>query len=76
MPLVGKTAVFRSVAPRLIKAGVGSVLSMGHAVHVEAARLLLDRFTASWCVDPIGHAVQRPAPPCFYPGTLAGIRPR
>jgi hypothetical protein len=41
---VGKSAVFRSVAPRLIQAGVGSVLSMGHAVHVEAARLLLDRF--------------------------------
>ncbi len=41
---VGKTAVFRSVAPRLIQAGVGSVLSMGHAVHVEAARRLLDRF--------------------------------
>lgn len=41
---VGKTAVFRSVAPRLIQAGVGSVLSMGHAVHVEAAKLLLDRF--------------------------------
>jgi tetratricopeptide (TPR) repeat protein len=41
---VGKTAVFRSVAPRLIQAGVGSVLSMSHAVHVEAARLLLDRF--------------------------------
>ena len=40
----GKAAVFRSVAPRLIQAGVGSVLSMGHAVHVEAARLLLDRF--------------------------------
>ena len=36
---VGKTAVFRSVAPRLIQAGVGSVLSMGHAVHVEAARV-------------------------------------
>jgi len=41
---VGKTAVFRSVAPRLIQAGVDSVLSMGHAVHVEAARRLLDRF--------------------------------
>ena len=41
---VGKTAIFRSVAPRLIQAGVDSVLSMGHAVHVEAARLLLDRF--------------------------------
>ncbi len=41
---VGKTAVFRSVAPRLILSGVGSVLSMGHAVHVEAAKILLDRF--------------------------------
>jgi len=41
---VGRTAVFRSIAPRLIQAGVSSVLSMGHAVHVEAARLLLDRF--------------------------------
>ncbi|HYN20180.1 MAG TPA: CHAT domain-containing protein, partial [Thermoanaerobaculia bacterium] len=41
---VGKTAVFRSVAPRLIQAGVDSVLSMGHAVHVEAAKRLLDRF--------------------------------
>lgn len=41
---VGKAAVFRSVAPRLIQAGVDSVLSMGHAVHVEAARRLLDRF--------------------------------
>jgi tetratricopeptide (TPR) repeat protein len=41
---VGEAAVFRSVAPRLIQAGVGSVLSMGHAVHVEATRILLDRF--------------------------------
>ncbi|HXO40737.1 MAG TPA: tetratricopeptide repeat protein [Thermoanaerobaculia bacterium] len=41
---LGTMAIFRSVAPRLIQAGVGSVLSMGHAVHVEAARLLLDRF--------------------------------
>ena len=41
---VAKTAVFRSVAPRLIQAGVGSVLAMSHAVHVEATRLLLDCF--------------------------------
>jgi tetratricopeptide (TPR) repeat protein len=41
---VGKANVFRSVAPRLIQAGVGSVLAMSHAVHVEATRLLLDRF--------------------------------
>jgi tetratricopeptide (TPR) repeat protein len=55
---VGKTAVFRSVAPRLIRAGVGSVLSMGHAVHVEAARLLLDRFYRELTNGAtIGHAV-------------------
>src|SRR6185295_4515295 len=55
---MGKTAVFRAVAPRLIKAGVGSVLSMGHAVHVEAARLLLDRFYRELVRGTtIGHAV-------------------
>ncbi|MFL6259282.1 MAG: CHAT domain-containing protein [Thermoanaerobaculia bacterium] len=55
---VGKTAVFRSVAPRLIQAGVGSVLSMSHAVHVEAARLLLDRFYRELVLGTtIGHAV-------------------
>jgi tetratricopeptide (TPR) repeat protein len=54
---LGKTAVFRSVAPRLIRAGVGSVLSMGHAVHVEAARLLLDRFYRELASGAtIGHA--------------------
>lgn len=41
---VGKTTVFGSVAPRLIEAGVRSVLAMSHGVHVEATRLLLDRF--------------------------------
>jgi tetratricopeptide (TPR) repeat protein len=55
---VGKAAVFRSVAPRLIRAGVSSVLSMGHAVHVEAARLLLDRFYRELAGGAtIGHAV-------------------
>ncbi len=55
---IGKAAVFRSVAPRLIQAGVGSVLSMGHAVHVEAARLLLDRFYRELVSGAtIGHAV-------------------
>jgi tetratricopeptide (TPR) repeat protein len=55
---LGKTAVFRSVAPRLIQAGVGSVLSMSHAVHVEAARLLLDRFYRELVRGTtIGHAV-------------------
>ena len=41
---IGKLALFRAVAPRLIQAGVGSVISMGHAVHVEAARILLECF--------------------------------
>ena len=41
---IGKVAVFRSIAPRLIESGVGSVISMSHAVHVEAARVLLERF--------------------------------
>ncbi len=55
---VGKTAVFRSIAPRLIQAGVGSVLSTSHAVHVEAARLLLDRFYRELVRGTtIGHAV-------------------
>jgi hypothetical protein len=55
---IGKAAVFRSVAPRLIHAGVGSVISMGHAVHVEAARVLLDRFYRELAVGAtIGEAV-------------------
>ena len=40
---VGDVA-FRSVAPRLIEAGVGSVIAMSYAVHVKAARILLARF--------------------------------
>jgi hypothetical protein len=57
---VGETAVFRSVAPRLIQAGVSSVLSMGHAVHVEAARRLLDRFYRELARGTtIGHAVSQ-----------------
>jgi hypothetical protein len=35
---------FRSVAPRLLEAGVGSVIAMSYAVHVEAARILIARF--------------------------------
>lgn len=41
---VGKVPAFRSVAPRLVEAGVGSVVAMSHAVHVEATRLLFERF--------------------------------
>jgi CHAT domain len=35
---------FRSVAPRMLEAGVGSVIAMSYAVHVEAARILIARF--------------------------------
>lgn len=41
---LGETAVSGSVAPRLIQAGVSSVLAMSHAVLVEATRLLLGSF--------------------------------
>ena len=55
---LGETAVFRSVAPRLIQAGVNSVLSMGFAVHVEAARVLLERFYRELATGTtIGHAL-------------------
>src|SRR5262249_17601144 len=40
---VGDVA-FRAVAPRLIEAGVGSVIAMSYAVHVEAAKILIERF--------------------------------
>lgn len=41
---VGKDTVLGSVAPYLIQAGVGSVLAMSHAVHVDTTRLLLASF--------------------------------
>ena len=51
-------AISRSVAPRLIRSGAGSVLSMSHAVHVEAARRLLDRFYRELVRGAtVGHAV-------------------
>ncbi|HOC58292.1 MAG TPA: TIR domain-containing protein, partial [Verrucomicrobiota bacterium] len=57
---IGKVAVFRSVAPRLIESGVGSVISMSHAVHVEAARIFLERF---YCriveQDTVGQAIEQ-----------------
>ena len=36
--------VFGSVAPALLKSGVGSVAAFSHAVHVKAARILVERF--------------------------------
>ena len=41
---VGKTDVFGAVAPSLIRAGVNSVLSMSHSIHVETTKLLVERF--------------------------------
>ena len=56
---VGRKAAFRAVATRLIGAGVGSVLSMSHAVHVEAARVLLERFYRELVSDvTIGQALE------------------
>jgi len=41
--------VFGSVAPALLESGVGSVVAFSHAVHVEAARLLVERFYHELC---------------------------
>jgi tetratricopeptide (TPR) repeat protein len=57
---IGPTAAFRSVAPRLLDAGVGSVLAMSHAVHVEATRVLLDRFYKELCQSAtVGEALEQ-----------------
>ena len=53
-----QSMVANAVAPRLIQAGVASVLAMGHAVHVAAAKVLLDRFYRELASGTtIGHAV-------------------
>ncbi len=36
--------VFGSVAPALLESGVGSVVAFSHAVHIQAARILVERF--------------------------------
>ena len=36
--------IFGSVAPALLRSGVGSVVAFSHSVHVEAAKLLVERF--------------------------------
>ncbi len=36
--------IFGSVAPALLASGVGSVVAFSHSVHVEAAKLLVERF--------------------------------
>ena len=41
---VSDRPVFGSLAPALLKSGVGSVIAFSHSVHVEAARILVERF--------------------------------
>ena len=41
--------MFGSVAPALLQSGVGSVVAFSHAVHVQAARLLVERFYRELC---------------------------
>lgn len=36
--------VFGALAPALLKSGVGSVIAFSHSVHIEAARILVERF--------------------------------
>ncbi len=36
--------VFGSVAPALLESGVGSVVAYSHSIHIEASRLLVERF--------------------------------
>ena len=36
--------VFGSVAPALLESGVGSVVAFSHSVHIEASRILVERF--------------------------------
>jgi hypothetical protein len=36
--------IFGSVAPALLESGVGSVIAFSHSVHIEASRLLVERF--------------------------------
>jgi hypothetical protein len=38
--------VFGSIAPALLQSGVGGVVAFSHSVHVEAVRLLVERFYA------------------------------
>lgn len=50
--------VFGSVAPALLRSGVGSVLAFSHSVTVTAARLLVGRFYKEVCEGaPVGEAL-------------------
>jgi len=51
--------VFGSVAPALLQSGVGSVVAFSHSVHVEAARILVERFYRELCKGlTVGHALE------------------
>jgi tetratricopeptide (TPR) repeat protein len=51
--------VFGSVAPALLESGVGSVVAFSHAVHVGAARLLVERFYGELCTGlTVGQALE------------------
>ncbi|MFO0758626.1 MAG: tetratricopeptide repeat protein [Byssovorax sp.] len=46
---MSSVAVFGSVAPALLSAGVGSVIAFSHSVTVTAARILVERFYQEVC---------------------------
>ncbi|MCP4688200.1 MAG: CHAT domain-containing protein, partial [Desulfobacterales bacterium] len=51
--------VFGSVAPALLKAGVGSVVAFSHSVHIKAARILVERFYAELAAGmTVGQALE------------------
>ncbi len=51
--------VFGSVAPALLQSGVGSVIAFSHAVHIQAAKLLVERFYRELCAGrSVGQAVE------------------
>lgn len=51
--------VFGSVAPALLQSGVGSVIAFSHSVHIQAAKILVERFYRELVVGmTIGQAVE------------------
>jgi len=58
--------VFGSVAPALLRSGVGSVIAFSHSVHIKAARLLVERFYKELADGlTIGQALEE-ARTCLY----------
>lgn len=51
--------VFGSVAPALLQSGVGSVIAFSHSVHIQAAKILVERFYRELVAGmTIGQAVE------------------